>query len=424
VGTTDWASDVQGNVYPGFRKDHQAFVVISFADRAAGQRWLGELRADIAACDEVEAFNQVFKLLRRRRGDEARALRGVSATWVNVALSASGLQRLLGAEEMARLPVTFRNNRIPWTEARSDASEQHALLLIASDRAADLDTELARQREVLWGNGARELGCYRGSALGGTAREHFGFEDAASAEPLLSGPDANQAGAFILGAGGAPLNGPAWTRHGSYLAFLQLEQHVLAFREVVRREAERLGARPGDVAASILGRPVGADAAAAPPPFSHIGRGSPRWLLGAEAARRRILRRGIPYGLPPAEGQSADGGRGLLFLAYQADPAGQFEYIWQNWLNGPDFPARGAGSDGLVGQTGLSADGGGYRGGTLAGAAPSRTVAVPAPGRQRGLVGLRLPRFVTPRYGGYFFAPSIGALRQLGRDRDPRPPGR
>jgi deferrochelatase/peroxidase EfeB len=399
VATPPWVSDVQGNVYPGFRKDQQAFVLITFPDRAAGRRWLGELRPDIATCEEVEAFNRAFKLIRTRRGSEPRALRSVSATWINVALSVSGLQRLLGTDATARLPTVFRNNRVPWAEARDD-DDVHALLLVASDRADDLATELARQREVLWGGGARELRCYRGAALGETPREHFGYLESAGSEPVLSGADAGQAGAFILGAGGAPLHGPDWTRHGSYLVFLQLEQRVIAFREAVRREAARLGVRPLEVTASLLGRREGSKTAGDPPPFSHLGRAYPRWLPGGEAARRRILRRSIPYGAPTVEGEMDDGGRGLLFLAYQADLAGQFEHVWRYWLNEPNFPAPGAGPDGLVGQTGLP-----------------RAVDLAPPGGQRSLVGLRLPRFVTPRYGGYFFVPSIDALGQFARDR-------
>jgi hypothetical protein len=362
VATPPWVSDVQGNVYPGFRKDQQAFVLITFPDRAAGRRWLGELRPDIATCEEVEAFNRAFKLIRTRRGSEPRALRSVSATWINVALSVSGLQRLLGTDATARLPTVFRNNRVPWAEARDD-DDVHALLLVASDRADDLATELARQREVLWGGGARELRCYRGAALGETPREHFGYLESAGSEPVLSGADAGQAGAF-------------------------------------RREAARLGVRPLEVTASLLGRREGSKTAGDPPPFSHLGRAYPRWLPGGEAARRRILRRSIPYGAPTVEGEMDDGGRGLLFLAYQADLAGQFEHVWRYWLNEPNFPAPGAGPDGLVGQTGLP-----------------RAVDLAPPGGQRSLVGLRLPRFVTPRYGGYFFVPSIDALGQFARDR-------
>src|SRR5689334_20417647 len=127
----DWLSDVQGNVYPGFRKDHQALALVSFPDRAAGRRWLAEVRPDVASGAEVAAFNRAFKLVCKRLGDESSALRVVSATWTNVAFSWAGLERLLGAAAVARFPAAFKSDRVPWCQERADA---HALLLLASDR--------------------------------------------------------------------------------------------------------------------------------------------------------------------------------------------------------------------------------------------------------------------------------------------------
>src|SRR5690349_10334124 len=86
----DWLSDVQGNVYPGFRKDHQAFALVSFPDRAAGRRWLSEVRRNVASGAEVAAFNRAFKLVSKRLGDESSVPGVVSATWTNVAFSWAG----------------------------------------------------------------------------------------------------------------------------------------------------------------------------------------------------------------------------------------------------------------------------------------------------------------------------------------------
>ena len=49
---------------------------------------------------------------------------------------------------------------------------------------------------------------------------------------------------------------------------------------------------------------------------------------------------GIPYGPPLPAGAATDDGedRGLLFVAYQASIARQFEHIQQQWFNRPDFP--------------------------------------------------------------------------------------
>jgi deferrochelatase/peroxidase EfeB len=157
--------------------------------------------------------------------------------------------------------------------------------------------------------------------------------------------------------------------------------------------------KPDDVASWMIGRKHDADGTQvdkSPSFLSHIGRGYSRWLPPSESSRHRLLRRGVPYGAPPKGGEPDDGQRGLMFVTYQADLARQFEHVWGRWLNGPDFPVPGAGRDALAGQ-GMG----------------RRPVAIPRPGVKGSAIPLRLPAFVTPRYGGYFFAPSLSALSVL-----------
>jgi deferrochelatase/peroxidase EfeB len=108
-----------------------------------------------------------------------------------------------------------------------------------------------------------------------------------------------------------------------------------------------------------------------------------------------LLRRGIPYGPPLPEGVLDDDGidRGLLFVAYQASIAGQFEYLQRRWAGDPDFPRTADGADPLAGR-----------------ATSDHTVSFRAGGRS---VRLQLDQFVKVRGGGYFFAPSIAALAEL-----------
>jgi hypothetical protein len=87
-----------------------------------------------------------------------------------------------------------------------------------------------------------------------------------------------------------------------------------------------------------------------------------------------------------------------LFLAYQADPGRQFEQIWQGWLNNPNIPAPDSGRDTLVGQP-------------LVGEGP-RPVKV-AHRSPEGVARFQLPQFVTPHYGGDFFAPSTNGIKYL-----------
>ena len=415
--------NIQGNIVPGFNKDHQAFVLVRFRTGDRGRNWLGALQPEIASAKEVEAFNALFKSLKDRRpADPTHRDRGtlqtISATWVNLALTYNGLRLLPGASNVARLPTAFTSNRIPAADLPAPASDIHALLIVAADQVHDLEAELKRQRERMATCGVEEVTAFRGDTLPGDqrGREHFGFKDAIS-QPKIVGTNSGSglpvaAGEFILGQPdqtGQPSGGglPDWTRNGSFLAFLQLQQHVSTFRSAMQHQAQQLGVKPDDVAGWMIGRQR--DAAGTPldnPPsfFSHIGRGYSRWLPPSDSLRHRILRRGVPYGAPLQEGEPDDGQRGLLFVTYQADIARQFEHVWAKWLNGPDVPVPGAGRDALVGQ----GDG-------------RRPASIPRPGQKGGSISLRLPTFVTPRYGGYFFAPSIDALAALAASAHPRP---
>lgn len=120
----------------------------------------------------------------------------------------------------------------------------------------------------------------------------------------------------------------------------------------------------------------------------------------------RILRRGIPFGPVynhdrPGDPQNA-APRGLLFLSYQASIERQFEVLNNKWMNNPAAPESDDGVDLLVGQ----------RSGNAAGGNRTREAFLRrADGSVEPVVSLT--DWVTPTGGGYFFAPSISALRTL-----------
>jgi Dyp-type peroxidase family len=110
--------------------------------------------------------------------------------------------------------------------------------------------------------------------------------------------------------------------------------------------------------------------------------------------RRRILRRGLPYGRAGA----ADGEHGIVFMAVCASLFRQFEFVQQQWLNyGLDFNA-GNDTCPLVGVHGHGAK-----------------FVVPASAGGSPFILDGLPQLVEMRGGDYFFTPSLTALRMIGQ---------
>lgn len=271
------------------------------------------------------------------------------------------------------------------------------------------------------------------------------------------------------GANGGPVESPPlsplWIKNGSLLVFRRLKQDVAGFHRFLRAAAASLAATPAfpgmdpeRLGALLVGRwASGAPVSRTPDqdlpalakhPFAAndflftVDTPAPKFLPGAgnpdafprakedslgvicsraahirkvnprdhgddfgdqfDVLTRRILRRGIPYGpplpVPPGGQLPADDGidRGLHFLCYQTSIVNQFEILQQDWANSTDNPKKAPGHDIIIGQTDD-----GRRDITLYTAAGEQQV-VPAE-RQ----------FVTPTGGGYFFVPSISALRDV-----------
>jgi hypothetical protein len=119
--------------------------------------------------------------------------------------------------------------------------------------------------------------------------------------------------------------------------------------------------------------------------------------------RRRILRRGLPYG-DSSEGASDSDEHGVVMLVGCTSLFRQFEFVQQQWINyGLD---ANAGNDTcpLTGNHNVGADG------------PKAKFVIasdPRSGRPPFVVE-GIPQFVETRGGEYFFVPSMTALRMIG----------
>ena len=251
--------------------------------------------------------------------------------------------------------------------------------------------------------------------------------------------------------------------NGTYLVFRDLAQDVSGFWQFIGKQADGNRGATRQLGASIVGRTIegqplvplsedpipGIDPEDAPynrftfdgdpegrrcPIGAHVRRANPRtadyppgtkglWgklsvMLGVKHPKpqedlvsstrfHRVLRRGREYGpeltpdaavIPgPADGLK----RGLRFICLNANISRQFEFVQQAWVTGTKFAGLTEQSDPLLGNRS-----------PVAGCLPTDTFSIPEQaGLARCLTGIG--QFVTVNGGGYFFLPSMRALRYI-----------
>ncbi|HYI64928.1 MAG TPA: hypothetical protein VEW71_08595 [Allosphingosinicella sp.] len=227
---------------------------------------------------------------------------------------------------------------------------------------------------------------------------------------------------------------------GSYLVYRKLAQDYALFNGRVAACAAALGVDEALAGAMVVGRfkdgtPVVDSKVAGEdynndfmfdedddegfrcPRHAHIRKVNPRGTTPMtsleDERKRRIARRGIPYGkphpdiepdVPTSETEKGPTERGLLFMCFQASIKKQFQFIQRTWCDNPNFPVsllnpfkKDTGDDPLIGQD------------------PDETQRWPKKwgDPSAGRKSFNFEAAVTLRGGEYFFAPSKPFLAGL-----------
>ena len=227
--------------------------------------------------------------------------------------------------------------------------------------------------------------------------------------------------------------------YGSYLVYRKLYQNFGQWESRVAAAATGIGHTPDLTGAMAVGRfkdgtpVVDFDKPTAKynndftfrsldpdgfkcPAAAHARKVNPRGTTPstseASERRRRIARRGIPYGKPmPKICDSEDtdpnsaAPRGLLFMCFQANVERQFEFIQRTWVDNPNFPDNvlnlpftdDTGDDPLIGQD-LS---------------EKQRWPKKWNDKNAGRTKFNLEAAVALKGGEYFFAPSLPFLKGL-----------
>ncbi len=350
-------------------------------------------------------------------------------------------------------PVDAAGNLTTWLPEFTGAIDGVFLITGGTEEAVQKETQ-----KVLDIAGAsisvtfQETGASRPGAERG--HEHFGWLDGVS-QPAVAdlttpfpGQDLLNAGRFVFGYQDSPAPKLPWMKNGSFMVFRRLKQLAPEFDQFLLDAAKALQMDPVILGARMVGRwksgapmeltpsqddmTIGGDPqknnnfdfrddqAQRRCPFgAHIRKTNPRGDLPKAAVdSRRIMRAGIPFGPEVSDAEKAAGTtqqeRGLMFVCYQTSILGQFEFVQGTWANEPQFVSpiftktRADGSPITVGIDPII--------GQAQPPAVARTTDEPVPNYPTGSVvsTLNLPQaFVVPTGGGYFFMPSISALRDV-----------
>jgi Dyp-type peroxidase family len=460
------ATDIQGFVLRGYNLPVARYLFLHFADAKRARTLIERLLPTITTGQKWDGGKPAATINIAFTFGGLEALQLPLATLVSFPVE---FQQGMKARA-AILGDTKKNAPEHWDEVwRGD--EVHAWLGLNATSATALDACTAEVMALLAETGgATVVGSQDAAAVvingNPTTKEHFGYTDGFGNPDYLGVERSTQpgqgklmpdgtwvplaTGELLLGyadeAGELPV-APVphiLASNGTFMVYRKLHQNVATFRAYLNEHAARYGA--GDdhakekLAGKFIGRwrdgtplelspdkqnfeltqdpnrstnfTYGKDAEGVKCPLgAHVRRVHPRDAFGFNGRlvdRRRITRRGLPYGeFAPEDVPVSDSEeRGVVFMVLNASIARQFEFVQQQWIEYGNDAKQGNDKDILMGN---------HEGHGRFVVQGDRTPDNPP------FVCSGLPNFVELRGGAYFFLPSITALGMIGMGLvDPR----
>ena len=455
-------TDIQGFAARGYNFHFARFLFLKFADKQKGCACIGRLVKEVTTAElwhDKSKPNTTVNVAFTYKGLVALGLPEASLLSLPVEF-VQGMKT-----RAAILSDTGKNSPHHWDLVWHEGV--HAWLGVFGQTLSDLERRCSELHGLLQdGGGAAVIGSQDAGALqiNGqfTSKEHFGYTDGFGNPEYLGLEKHKQPGQGKLTEDGkwtplatgellleyadeagelpvAPLP-HLLACNGTFMVYRKLHQNVKTFREYLKDKGGLYPGGPEKLASKFIGRwrdgtPVelspdkedlaivqdqnrnvdftfGNDLGGTRCPVgAHIRRTNPRDAFGFNGAlvnRRRISRRGMPYGPYTPEDQrgSDEQEHGIIFMALNASIFRQFEFVQQQWIEYGNDARQGNDKDVLIGNHG------GHGKFMIQGSTDPRNPP---------FICGALPNFVELRGGDYFFVPSITALRMIAAHSvDPR----
>lgn len=442
-------TDIQGFVIRGYNFPFARYLFLEISQEN-GQEFLGRLVGHITTGE----------LWVNGRPSTAANIAFTYKGLVNLKLPTASLlsfpaEFAQGMKERGSILQDSGRNSSKYWDAMWNEEQIHAWLGVYAMSVQELEkrcVELQALMQVT--RGALVIGSQDSAALNLTMKEHFGFTDGftnpdylwlqrssqpgqgkltrqgnwaplATGELLLGYPD--EAGELPI----APVPKP-FAKNGTFMVYRKLHQNIATFRAFLNETAQSYAGGKEKLASKLIGRwrdgtPVelspdepspsivsdtnrntnftfGYDPEGTRCPLgAHVRRVNPRDAFGFNGSlinRRRITRRGMPYGPYYSEDEPVrdEDEHGMIFIALNASISRQFEFVYQQWIQNGDDAWQGNDKDILVGN---------HEGRGRFMIQGTKDPANPP------FMCSGLPNFVELRGGEYFFVPSMTALKMI-----------